>query len=69
MKNSNRHSPDTIERMRANSAIAKKRLALLNHEYLVRQEIQKDSGPRIKVNRDNFGKAVARIAADAYISL
>jgi hypothetical protein len=68
MKNLSQHSQETIERMKANSEAAKKRLARLNDEYRTRQQAVKIS--RSKASKgETFGEAVARIAKEAQITL
>ena len=69
MKNSSQHSQETIERMKANSDAAKKRLARLNDEYRVRQQAQRLSRPKVAAKAETFGEAVARIAREAQITL
>jgi hypothetical protein len=61
------HSQETIERMKANSEAAKKRLARLNDEYRARQQAQKLSRSKIAAKGETFGEAVARIARQAQI--
>ena len=67
MKNPSRHSQETIERMKANSEAAKKRVARLNAEYRIRQQAQKLSPSKVEANSETFGEAVARIAREAQI--
>ena len=69
MKNPSRHSPETIARMRANAEAAKKRLAHLNNEYLIRHQAEKRSRSRAKTNVESFGEAIARVAREAHIAL
>ena len=69
MKNPSRHSPETVARMRANSEAAKKRLARLNNEYMIRRLAEKRSPPRAKAKIESFGEAVARIAKESDIAL
>ena len=69
MNNPSRHSPETIERMKANAEAAKKRLAHLNNEYLIRRQAEKRSGARVKTNSESFGQAVVRVAREADIAL
>jgi len=68
MKNLNQHSQETIERMKANSEAAKKRLARLNAEYRARQQAQKLSRSNA-AKGETFAEAVARIAKEAQITL
>ena len=67
MKNPNQHSQATIERMKANSKAAKRRLARLNDEYRIRKEAQKLSQPKAASKGETFGEAVTRIAREAQI--
>lgn len=69
MKNPSRHSQETIERMKANSEAAKKRLARLNAEYRIRQQVQKLSGSKAAAKGETFGEAVARIARESKITI
>lgn len=69
MKNSSRHSQETIDRMKANSEAAKKRLARLNDEYRIRQQAQKLSQAKVVAKGETFAEAVARIAREAEISI
>ena len=69
MKNPSRHSQETIERMKANSEAAKKRLARLNAEYRIRQQAQKYSRSKVGTSSETFGEAVARIAREAQIAI
>jgi hypothetical protein len=55
--------------MKANSEAAKRRLARLNDEYLVRQKVRKLSSSREKATRETFGEAVARIAKEHYLAI
>lgn len=55
--------------MRANSEAAKKHLARLNNEYLIRRLAEKRSRPPAKANVESFSEAVARIAKEADIAL
>lgn len=67
MKNTSQHSPETIARMRSNSEAAKKRLAHLNAEYRVRQQVLKQAPP--KGNHETFSQAISRVAKEANILL
>jgi hypothetical protein len=62
MKNLSKHSQETLERMKANSEAARKRLARLNEEYLVRQQARKLSSAKTGSKCETFGEAVMRIA-------
>ena len=48
MMNNNNHTPEILERLKANSEAAMKRLAQLNHEYRVREQARRLS--QIKVD-------------------
>lgn len=67
MKNLSQHSPETIARMRANSETARKRLAHLNEEYRIRQQVRKQAPP--KTNHESFAQAITRVAKEAQIQL
>ena len=69
MKNPSQHSPETIARMKANAEAAKKRLARLNSEYIVRRQAEKRTRSRVKPNVESFGEAIARVAKEAQIAL
>jgi len=69
MKNSSQHSQETIERMKANSEAAKRRLARLNDEYRARQQALKLSRSKAAPKGETFGEAVARIAREAQITI
>ena len=55
--------------MKANAEAAKKRLAHLNNEYMIRRQAEKRSGSRVKINDESFGEAIARVAREADIAL
>jgi len=58
-----KHSEETRKRIKANSEAAKKRLARLNQEYQVREQVRRTKiKPATKV--ESFGAAVARIARE-----
>lgn len=67
MKNTSQHSPETIARMRANSEAAKKRLAHLNAEYRIRQQVRKQAP--LKDDHESFAEAITRVAKEANIAL
>ena len=67
--NSSKHSPETLERLRANAEAAKKRLNRLNNEYLLRQKVRKTSSPKVNTSTESFAEAVSRIAREAQIVL
>ena len=60
--NRSKHSQETLDRLKANSEAAKKRLARLNSEYLLRQQVRRMSQPKSKSGHESFGEAVVRIA-------
>jgi len=68
MKNPSQHSQETIERVKANSEAAKKRLARLNDEYRTRQQAPKLSRSKAS-GRATFGEAVLRIAREEQIAI
>jgi ABC-type Zn uptake system ZnuABC Zn-binding protein ZnuA len=65
--NSSKHSPQTLERLRANAEAAKKRLNRLNNEYLVRQKVRKTPSPKVNTSAESFSEAVSRIAKESQI--
>ncbi|HJW99190.1 MAG TPA: hypothetical protein VJ453_03475 [Terriglobales bacterium] len=73
--NLSKHSQQTIDRMKANSEAAKKRLAALNREYLLRQKARQLSRPKdndndkAKAGNESFGEAVARIARENHVNI
>ena len=69
MKNPSQHSQETIERMRANSEAAKRRLARLNDEYRTGQQALKLSRSKVAAKGETFGEAVVRIAREAQITI
>jgi len=69
MKNPSKHSQETIARMKANADAARKRLARLNKEYLMRRQVQKDSSPKASTKAETFGEAVLRIAKQEHITI
>ncbi len=69
MKNPSQHSPETVARMRANSEAAKKRIAKLNAEHLVRERARKILPSRTKSSHESFGEAIARVAQEARVKL
>ena len=69
MKNLSQHSPETIERMKANSEAAKRRLTRLNDEYRTRQQVLKLSRSKAPVKTETFGEAVARIAKEEQVAI
>ena len=50
--------------MKSNSEAAKRRLARLNQEYLVRQKAGQISRTNAKPTPESFGEAAARIARE-----
>ena len=69
MKNSSQHSPETIERMKANSEAAKRRLARMNEEYRTRQQALRLSRSKVAEKAETFGEAIARIAKQERIAI
>ena len=69
MKNPSQHSQETIERMKANSEAAKRRLARLNDEYRTRQQALKLSRSKAAPNGETFGETVVRIAREEQIAI
>jgi len=67
--NLNKHSQETIDRMKANSEAAKRRLARLNDEYLLRQKALRLSKSKGKTRSATFGEAVARIAKASQVAI
>lgn len=55
--------------MKANAEPARKRLAHLNNEYMIRRQAEKRSRSRVKTNVESFGDAIARVAKEADIAL
>ena len=64
-----KHSPETLERLKANAEAAKRRLQQLNAEYRLRQKATKLTTPKVKSTSETFAQAVARIAAGANIAI
>jgi len=64
MLKSSKHSQETRDRIQANSEAAKKRLALLNVEYALRQKARQITRTKSKPKTESFGQAVARIAKE-----
>ena len=69
MKNPSQHSQETIERMKANSEAAKRRLARLNDEYRTRPCALKPSRSKPAPKGETFGEAVVRIAGEEQIAI
>jgi len=69
MKNSSRYSQETIERMKANSEAAKRRLLRLHDEYRTHQPGLKVPQSKIVAKGESFGEAVARIAREEQITI
>ena len=64
-----KHSPETLERLKANAEAAKRRLQQMNAEYRLRQKATKLVAPKVKSTSETFAQAVARIAAGANIPI
>lgn len=69
MKNPSKHSQETIERMKANAEAARKRLARLNEEYLLRRKVEKVSSARPASKTETFAEAVMRIAKQERVTI
>jgi hypothetical protein len=70
MKNPSKHSQETIERMKANAEAARKRLARMNAEYLLRRKMEKISTPKPQEPKsETFAEAVLRIAKQERITI
>ena len=69
MKNPSKHSQETIDRMKANAEAARKRLARLNKEYLVRRQVEKAAPPKTSTPAETFAEAVMRIAKQERITI
>ena len=67
--NRSKCSQETLDRMKANSEVAKKRLERLNHEYVLRQQVRSMSQPKTKKATESFGEAVVRIARENQLAL
>jgi hypothetical protein len=66
MKNS-KYSQETLDRLKANSEAAKKRLKRMNHEYLLRQKVRcmwQPKTTKTKSATENFAEAVVRISRE-----
>lgn len=68
MLKSSKHSQETRDRIQANSEAAKKRLALLNVEYALRQKARQ-TRRKSKPETESFGQAVARIAKESQFAI
>jgi hypothetical protein len=68
MLKSSKHSQETRDRIQANSEAAKKRLALLNVEYALRQKVRQ-TRRKTKAQTESFGQAVARIAKESQFAI
>ena len=64
-----KHSQETIERMKANAEAARKRLARLNKEYLLRRQVEKTSPPKPGAKTESFAEAVLRIAKQERVTI
>jgi hypothetical protein len=69
MKNPSKHSQETIDRMKANAEAARKRLARLNEEYLLRRQVEKAAPPKTKSQAETFAEAVMRIAKQERVTI
>jgi hypothetical protein len=64
-----KYTQATLDRLRANSEAAKKRLERLNHEYLLRQKVRRMPQPKTKTATESFAEAVIRIARENQLAL
>lgn len=64
-----KHSQETIARMKANAEAARKRLARLNKEYLLRRQVEKTSPPKREAKTETFAEAVLRIARQERVTI
>jgi hypothetical protein len=69
MKNHSKHSQETIDRMKANAEAARKRLARLNKEYLLRRQVEKSAPPKTRSQAESFAEAVMRIAKQERVTI
>jgi hypothetical protein len=67
--NRNKHSQETLDRLKANSEAAKKRLERLNSEYLLRQKVRSISRSKSKSVSESFAEAVVRIARENQLAI
>ena len=67
--NRSKYSQETLDRLKANSEAAKKRLERLNQEYLLGQQVRRMSQPKTKRAAESFAEAVVRIARDNQVAL
>jgi hypothetical protein len=63
-----KHSEETRKRIKANSEAAKRRLARLNEEYQVREQVRRTKIKPV-TKPESFGAAVARIARENQLSI
>jgi hypothetical protein len=64
-----KYSQETLDRLKANSEAAKKRLERLNREYLLRQKARRNSQPKTKSATESFAEAVVRVARENQLAL
>jgi len=69
MKNHSKHTQETIDRMKANAEAARKRLARLNKEYLVRRQVEKSAPSKGSSQPETFAEAVMRIAKQERVTI
>lgn len=67
--NQSKYSQETLDRLKANSEAAKKRLKRLNHEYQLRQKVRSMSKPKTKSATESFAEAVVRIGREHQLAL
>jgi hypothetical protein len=64
-----KHSEETRNRIKANSEAAKRRLARLNQEYQVREQVRRTARSKVAPKRESFGAAIERIARENQLSI
>lgn len=55
--------------MKANAEAARKRLARLNDEYLLRRQVEKAAPAKTKSKAESFAEAVMRIAKQERVTI
>ncbi len=69
MKSPGKYSQETIDRMKANAEAARKRLARLNHEYLIRRQMEKAADAKPSTRAESFAEAVMRVAKQERVTI
>jgi hypothetical protein len=64
-----KYTQATLDRLKANSEAAKKRLERLNHEYLLQEKVRSMSQPKTNRAHESFAEAVIRIARKHQLAL